>query len=183
TIDINLQDVADHTLDEQLRKHGAQYGCVIVMEVATGYVKAISNLTRKNDSTYVEDLNYAIGQATEPGSTFKLASLIVGMEDGLIQPTDTVDTKKGEVRFHDRIMKDSHPGGYGKITVQRAFEVSSNTGISVAVHRAYQKQPQKFIDGLKRLGLHQPLGVKIPGEAIPTLRGPGEKGWSGVSLP
>lgn len=183
TIDVNLQDVADNVLEKELMEHGAQYGCVVVMEVATGYVKAISNLTRKNDSTYVEDLNYAVGQATEPGSTFKLASLIVGMEDGLIKPTDTVDTQKGKVRFHDRIMRDSHEGGYGKITVQRAFEVSSNTGISVAVNRAYQKEPQRFIEGLKRLGLHQPLGVKIPGEAIPTLRGPGEKGWSGVSLP
>ncbi len=183
TIDINLQDVADHALAAQLMKHNAQYGCVVVMEVATGRVKAISNLTRTADSSYVEDLNYAVGHATEPGSTFKLASLIVGLEDGLIQPTDTVDTKKGQVRFHDRIMRDSHEGGYGKITVQRAFELSSNTGISVAVHRAYQKEPKKFIEGLRRLGLDQPLGVKIPGEAKPILRGPGEKGWSGVSLP
>ncbi len=183
TIDINLQDVADHALAAQLMKHNAQYGCVVVMEVATGRVKAISNLTRTADSAYVEDLNYAVGHATEPGSTFKLASLIVGLEDGLIQPTDTVDTKKGQVRFHDRIMRDSHEGGHGKITVQRAFELSSNTGISVAVHRAYQKEPKKFIEGLRRLGLDQPLGVRIPGEAKPILRGPGEKGWSGVSLP
>ncbi len=183
TIDINLQDVADHALEAQLKKHGAQYGCVIVMEVETGYVKAISNLTRRNDSTYVEDLNYAVGQATEPGSTYKLASLMVGLEDGLIKPTDTVDTKKGQVRFHDRIMRDSHEGGYGRITVQRAFELSSNTGISVAVHKAYQKEPRRFIEGLKRMGLHETLGVKIPGEATPTLRGPGERGWSGVSLP
>jgi cell division protein FtsI (penicillin-binding protein 3) len=183
TIDINLQDVADAALEAQLRKHGAQYGCVVVMEVATGYVKAISNLTRASDSSYVEDLNYAVGQATEPGSTFKLAALMVGLEDGLIKPTDTVDTRRGQVRFHDRIMRDSHEGGYGRITVQRAFELSSNTGISVAVNKAYEKEPRRFIDGLKRLGLHEPLGVTIPGEAVPTLRGPGETGWSGVSIP
>lgn len=183
TIDINLQDVADAALEAQLRKHGAQYGTVVVMEVATGYIKAISNLTRTSDSSYVESLNYAVGEATEPGSTFKLASLMVGLEDGLIKPTDTVDTKKGQVRFHDRIMRDSHEGGYGRITVQRAFELSSNTGISVAVHRAYQKDPKKFIAGLKRLGINEPTGVMIPGEGIPVLRGPGEKGWSGVSLP
>lgn len=183
TIDINLQDVADAALEAQLRKHGAQYGCVVVMEVATGYVKAISNLTRKGDSTYVEDLNYAVGHATEPGSTFKLASLMVGLEDGLIKPTDTVDTRKGQVRYYDRIMKDSHDGGYGRITVQRAFELSANTGISLAVHKAYEREPRNFIEGLKRFGLHEPNGVLIPGEAVPTLRGPGEKGWSGVSLP
>jgi cell division protein FtsI (penicillin-binding protein 3) len=183
TIDINLQDVVDHALEEQLIKNSAQYGCVIVMEVSTGYIKAISNLTRKNDSTYVEDLNYAVAHATEPGSTFKLASLMVGIEDGLIRPTDTVDTKKGAVRYYDRIMKDSHEGGYGRITVQRAFELSTNTGVSQAVWKAYQKEPKKFVEGLKRLGLHEPLGVKIPGEPRPTMRSPGDKGWSGVSLP
>lgn len=183
TIDINLQDVADAALERQLRHHGAQYGTVVVMEVATGYVKAISNLTRLNDSVYVESLNHAIAGATEPGSTFKLASLMVGIEDGRIKATDTVDTKRGQVRFHDRIMKDSHEGGFGRITVQRALEVSANTGISVAVHRAYQKDPKRFVEGLKRMGLHQPTGVLVPGEPVPTLRGPGEKGWSGVSLP
>jgi cell division protein FtsI (penicillin-binding protein 3) len=98
TIDINLQDVADAALERQLMKHGAQYGTVIVMEVETGYIKAISNLTRR-DSTYVSDLNYAVSQATEPGSTFKLASLMVGFEDGTIKPTDTIDTKLGHVRI------------------------------------------------------------------------------------
>lgn len=183
TIDLNLQDVADAELEKQLRKHGAQYGCVIVMEVATGYIKAISNLTRVDDSTYVESLNYAIGQATEPGSTFKLASLMVGLEDGLINVTDTVDTKGGRVRYYDRIMKDAHEGEHRKVTVRRAFELSLNTGISLAVHKAYEKEPRKFVEGLKELGVHLPTGVMIPGEAQPTLRGPGEKGWSGVSLP
>lgn len=183
TIDINLQDVADAALEAQLQKHGAQYGCVVVMEVATGYIKAISNLTRRNDSTYVEDLNYAIGHATEPGSTFKLASLMVGLEEGLIKATDTVDTRRGQVRYHDRIMKDSHEGGHGRITVQRSFELSSNTGISQAVYKAYQKEPRKFIEGLRAFGIAEPTGVQIPGEPMPVLRGPGEKGWSGVSLP
>ncbi|MBX2971747.1 MAG: transpeptidase family protein [Flavobacteriales bacterium] len=183
TIDINLQDVADAALERQLVKHGAQYGTVIVMEVETGYIKAISNLTRRNDSTYVEDLNYAVAHATEPGSTFKLASLMVGFEDGTIKPTDTVDTKKGQVRFYNRIMKDSHEGGYGRITLRRAFELSSNTGISVAINSAYQKEPKRFVEGLKRMGLHEITGVMIPGEATPVLRSPGDKGWSGVSLP
>ncbi|HOY27693.1 MAG TPA: penicillin-binding protein [Flavobacteriales bacterium] len=183
TIDINLQDVADAALERQLMKHGAQYGTVVVMEVETGYIKAISNLTRRNDSTYVEDLNYAVAHATEPGSTFKLASLMVGFEDGTIKPTDTVDTNRGRVRFRDRIMRDSHEDLYDKMTVRRSFELSLNTGISLAVHKAYEKEPKRFIEGLKRLHMHEPTGVAIPGEAIPTLRGPGEKGWSGVSMP
>lgn len=183
TIDVNLQDVADAALEGQLRKHGAQYGCVVVMEVATGYIKAISNLTRADDSTYVEALNYAVGEATEPGSTFKLASIMVGLEEGLINPEDTVDTKWGRVPYHDRIMKDSHEGLYRKMTVRRSFELSLNTGISLAVTKAFSKEPRKFVEGLKRFHLNEATGVMIPGEAVPTLRGPGERGWSGVSLP
>ncbi|MCB0790088.1 MAG: penicillin-binding protein, partial [Flavobacteriales bacterium] len=162
---------------------GAHHGTVVVMEVATGYIKAISNLTRTADSTYVEDLNYAVGTISEPGSTFKVAALMVGMEDGLIDIHDSVDTEGGRKRYYDRIMRDSHDGGYGRITVQRALEVSSNTGISAVVHRAYDKDPQRFVDGLRKLGLDRPLGVRIPGEGIPILRSPGDDGWSGVSLP
>ena len=183
TIDINLQDVADAALEAQLQKHGAHHGTVVVMEVATGHVKAISNLTRKNDSTYVEDLNYAVAHAEEPGSTFKLASLMVGLDDGSIKPTDTVDTNWGRVKYRDRIMHDSHEDLYKKMTVRRSFELSLNTGISLAVTKAYGKEPKKFVDGLKRFHLHETTGVMIPGEAIPTLRSPGEKGWSGVSMP
>jgi cell division protein FtsI (penicillin-binding protein 3) len=183
TIDINLQDVADEALETQLRKHGAHHGCVVIMEVSTGYIRAISNLTRVHDSTYVEDLNYAVGQSTEPGSTFKLAALMVGLEDGLLQPEQLVDTKDGTHRFHDRVMRDSHEGGYGKITLRRAFELSSNTGISIALDQAYAKDPQRFVDGLRDLGLGEPLGLAIPGEGLPILRGPTQSGWSGTSLP
>ncbi len=183
TIDVNLQDVADAALERQLRKHGAQYGCVVVMEVATGYIKAISNLTRTDDSTYVESMNYAVGSATEPGSTFKLASLMVGLEEGLIHPEDTMDTHRGRVRYYDRIMRDAHEDLYGKMTVRRSFELSLNTGISLAVTKAYGKDPKRFIDGLKRLHLNEATGIMIPGEPVPILHGPGEKGWSGVSLP
>lgn len=183
TIDINLQDLVDNALEAQLRKHGAQYGCVVVMEVETGYIKAICNLTRRSDSTYQADLNYAIGTSTEPGSTFKTAALMVGIEDGLIEPSDSVDTEGGTTRFHDRIMRDSHDGGYGRITVQRALEVSSNVGISKVINKAYAKEPQRFVNGLRRMGLDRPVGVPIPGEGHPVIRNVGDKGWSGVSLP
>jgi cell division protein FtsI (penicillin-binding protein 3) len=184
TIDINLQDLADRALEENLRKNGAHHGCVVVMETATGYVRAISNLTLQADSSYAEDLNYAVGYSTEPGSTFKTASLMVGLDDGLIKPTDRWDTKGGKVRFYNRTMVDSHEGGFGVIDLHRALEVSSNTAISQAIVKAYGKQPDRFVNGLRRLGLDRPLGVRIPGEAIPTLRGPEDKKhWSGVSLP
>lgn len=184
TIDINLQDVADAALEAQLRKNGAHHGCVMVMETQTGYIKAISNLSLQGDSTYREDLNYAVGMATEPGSTFKTASLMVALEDGLATPDQIVDTRGGKRRFYDRWMHDSHEEGYGLITLHRALEVSSNTGISQAIDAAYRKQPSRFVDGLRKLGFGAPLGVRIPGEGMPVLRGPEDKKhWSGVSLP
>lgn len=184
TIDINLQDVTDAALEKQLRKNGAHHGCVVVMETATGYVKAISNLTLVKDSTYRETLNYAVGAATEPGSTFKAASLMVGIEDGLLNVDQVMDTRDGTRRFYDRTMYDSHKGGYGKITLHRAMELSSNTAISQAIVDAYGKDPKRFVEGLRRVGFGSPLGIRIPGEAIPSLRGPEDrKFWSGVSLP
>ncbi|MBK8613441.1 MAG: transpeptidase family protein [Flavobacteriales bacterium] len=184
TIDINLQDLADHALEAQLRKNGAHHGCVVVMETATGHVKAISNLTLQADSSYAEDLNYAVGTSTEPGSTFKTASLMVALDDGRLKATDRWDTKGGRVRFYNREMKDSHDGGFGVIDLHRALEVSSNTAISQAIVKAYGKDPGRFVDGLRRLGLDRPLGVRIPGEAMPIVHGPEDKKmWSGVSLP
>ena len=183
TIDMNLQDVADDVLERQLRRHGAHHGCVVVMETATGYIKAISNLTLV-DSVYKDIENYAVGHATEPGSTFKTASLIVALEDGRVSLDDVWDTHGGEVKFYDRKMKDSHPGGYGKISLERALEVSSNTAISQAINKAYRADPAQFITGLRKLGIDKPLGVRIPGEPSPILRGPEDKkNWSGVSLP
>lgn len=183
TIDINLQDVADHALEAQLRKNGAHHGCVVVMETKTGYIKAISNLTLIKDSTYGEVENYAVGHATEPGSTFKTASLIVGLEDGLMKPTDLWDTHCGEVRYSGKSLPDSHRK-CGILSLSRALEVSSNTVISQAIYKAYQKQPEKFISGLRRMGFGAPLGIRIPGEGMPLLYGPEHKKiWSRISLP
>ncbi len=183
TIDIILQDVADHSLEMQLRKNGAEHGCVVVMETKTGAIKAISNLTLLHDSTYGEVENYAVGHATEPGSTFKTASVIVGLEDGAFKPTDLWDTHGGEVRYSGKLLPDSHKKP-GVISIARALEVSSNTVISQAVFKAYNKQPEKFVAGLRRLGMGQPLGVRVPGEAMPLLYGPDKKGiWSRISLP
>lgn len=183
TIDINLQDVADAALEAQLKKNGAHHGCVVVMETKTGHIKAISNLTLVEDSTYAEVENYAVGHATEPGSTFKTASLIVGMEDGLIKTTDLWDTHGGEVRFSGKLLPDAHKKP-GIISIHRALVVSSNTVISQALFKAYNKQPEKFISGLRRMGFGAPLGVRIPGEGMPILYGPdNKKRWSKISLP
>lgn len=183
TIDINLQDVAETALYNQLKAYHAHHGTVVVMEVKTGYIKAISNLTRLKSGEYSEQFNYAIGEATEPGSTFKLPVIMAALEDNLISIDDSVDTFNGKVKYYDQIMKDSKEGGYGKISVQRAFELSSNVGISQIISNAYGKDPQKMINRIKMMGSGTTLGIEIPGEAKSKLKNVADKDWSGVSLP
>ena len=183
TIDINLQDVAETTLYNQLKAYHAHHGTVVVMEVKTGYIKAISNLTRLKSGEYSEQFNYAIGEATEPGSTFKLPVIMAALEDNLLSIYDSVDTFEGKVKYYDQIMKDSKEGGYGKVSVQRAFEVSSNVGISQIISKAYGKDPQKMINRIKMMGTGTILGIEIPGEAKSRIKNVADKDWSGVSLP
>ena len=183
SIDINIQDVAEDALMRQLLAHEADHGCVILMEVKTGFIVAIANLGKNSNGTYEEKYNYAIGESSEPGSTFKLASIIAALDDGLIKLSDTVDTQGGSVRFANRIMKDSHHGGYGRISVRRAFELSSNVGISKIIHKAYNDKPQLFIDRLYAMGLNQQQGLDIPGEGHPSIKDTKNKYWSKVSLP
>jgi cell division protein FtsI (penicillin-binding protein 3) len=183
TIDIDIQDVAENALLRQLRLHNAHHGCAVLMEVETGEVKAIVNLERNQSGNYEETYNYAIAESTEPGSTFKLMSLIAAMEDGYVEPDDTVDTGKGAVRFYDKIIKDTREEGYGKITVQNAFEVSSNVGISQIIYKYYKDREEKFIDRLYRMHLNEPLNIDIKGEGIPHIQHPDDKLWSGISLP
>lgn len=182
TIDINIQDIAHHALLRQLEKYKADHGCVIVMETTTGEIKAISNLGRTADGQYYERLNYAIGESNEPGSTFKLMSLVAALEDKLIDTSDVIDTKNGRWKIYDRIVRDSKKGGYGKISVAEAFEVSSNTAFAQLIHQNYKDKPQKFVNRLMRMGLHNKLSLPIKGEGSPVLRSPGDKGWSGISL-
>ena len=183
TIDVNIQDVATNALRKQLKLHGARHGCAVLMEVKTGYVKAIANLTLTDDSTYREVYNYAVGEATEPGSTFKLPSLMAAFEDGLLDLDDTVDTENGAHRFYDRIMRDSNHKGHGVITVLTAFQKSSNVGVSKLIDRSYGKNPQKFVDRLYKMGLGRKLGLSIAGEGTPRIKDPSETSWSGVTLP
>jgi len=182
TIDINIQDIAHHALLGQLEKYKAEHGSVIVMETRTGEVKAISNLGRNSDGKYYERLNYAIGESHEPGSTFKLMSLVVALEDKVIDTNTVIDTEKGQYKVYNRTVRDSKWGGYGEITMGRAFEVSSNTAFAKVINTNYKNNPEKFVNGLMRMHLHQELGLPIKGEGKPVIRYPGDKGWSGVSL-
>lgn len=183
TIDINIQDVAENSLMQQLRKHNASHGCVILMEVETGYIKAIANLTRKDSGQYVENYNYAIGAATEPGSTFKLASLMAAMEDGFIDLDDTVNIGNGTCKFFDLTVKDSHHPEKSKVTVQEVFEQSSNVGVAKIVYRYYAKKPQQFVDRLFKFNLNNKLDLSIPGEASPKIKTTKDKNWYGTTLP
>ncbi len=182
TIDINIQDIAHHALLGQLEHYKAEHGCVIVMETKTGAIKAISNLGRTPDGTYYERLNYAIGESHEPGSTFKLMSLVAALEDKVIDTSAVIDTEKGQWRIYDRTVRDSKHGGYGKISVAQAFEVSSNTAFAKMIHNGYKDKPEKFVNRLMSMNLHRELGLPIKGEGQPIIRYPGEKGWSGISL-
>ncbi len=181
SIDKEIQEVAHSELERQLKNQNAKNGCVVVMDVKTGFVKAIANLTRCEDGEYRELYNYAIGTKEVPGSTFKLASLMAALEDGRINIEDTVSAY-GEYKFYNSTLKDAHEGGYGRITIRRAFEKSSNV-IARVINRAYGKDPETFIDRLVSFGLSEPLGIELQGEPTPTLYRPGSKNWSGISLP
>lgn len=183
TIDLDLQDVAENALLEQLARHEADHGTVVLMEVRTGKIKAIANLSRDEDGNYSEDYNYAVGEATEPGSTFKLASMIALLEDGHVHPGDLVDVGNGETTYYGFKVEDSQRSARGKITVQRAFEVSSNVGITKLAYENYKKKPEQFINRLYEMGLNQKLGIEIKGEGEPHIKYPDNPSWSGISLP
>lgn len=184
SIDVNLQDVAESALLKQLEKHQADHGSVILMEVKTGAIRAIANLKKNTNGTYYEGYNYAIGESTEPGSTFKLPALIAALEDGYVDMDDMIDCGDGSKDYYDRTMYDSNhdDGGWGKITVQRVFEVSSNIGMAEIISRSYAQSPQKFIDRLAEMNLHEPLGIEIAGEGKPYIKNTSDKSWSGISL-
>ena len=181
SIDVNIQDVAESALLKQLREQKAQKGCAVLMEVKTGFVKAIANLSfDPKTETYFEAQNHAVGLASEPGSTFKLASLLVALEQGKVEITDSVDMT-GRYEFYDNYLTD---GGkiYGRNTVKDAFEKSSNV-ISQIIYDNYKTEPQEFIDGLKELGIHQKLGLSILGEGVPLIKESSDPTFTGITLP
>ncbi|TYA84472.1 penicillin-binding protein [Seonamhaeicola marinus] len=184
TIDVNIQDIAHHALLNQLEKYKADHGCVVVMETKTGEVRAISNLGRSKTGYYYEKRNYAVWESHEPGSTFKLMAVAAALEDKVIDTSDVVDTEKGILTYYGKKVRDSKWGGYGKISVSEAFEVSSNTGIVKAIYNAYKDKPSKFVDRLYDMNLNDTLAIPIIGEGKPIIPDPRIKNgrWSGIAL-
>ena len=182
TIDVNIQDITHHALLRQLEYFEADHGCAVVMETATGEVKAISNLGRTSKGKYYEKRNYAVWESHEPGSSFKLASLMAALDDKKIDTSTVVDTEKGRIFIHGKKVEDSRREGYGKISAARVFEVSSNVGIVKLIKEHYDDAPEKFISKLKTYGFTTPIGFSIKGEGKPYVAKPEDKSWSKISL-
>lgn len=184
TIDSDIQEVVHSELEKQLLLMDASHGCVIVMEVATGYIRAISNLKRNSDSSFSESYNYAVGRLSAPGSTFKLASLMAALEDGKLS-LDTEVNASGTYYFRGskKPLYDSNYGhGYGKISLKEAFELSSNV-IAPTIDNVYKNDPHQFISRLEKFGLTDSIGISIAGEPNPKVSRPGSRQWSGISIP
>ena len=178
-INVDLQDVAEDALLRALQHHGAEHGCVVLMEVKTGKIKAIANLGIGKDSSYSENFNYAVGEATEPGSTFKLATVASLMEDGFVNNKTKVDVGNGEAKFYTLTVHDHERLDTPLITLKRALEVSSNVAMAKLAFQNYQSAPEKFYSHLEAFGFTRPIDIELPGAAKPVIAEP--KKWSGVS--
>lgn len=183
TIDVNIQDIAHHALLGQLEKFEADHGTVVVMENETGAIKAMANLGRTESGKYYEKRNYAIWESHEPGSTFKLMSMVAALEDNAVDTSQVFDTEDGTVDYYDRTVRDSHRGGYGKISAAKAFEVSSNTAFSKIIYQGYKNNPEEFVNRLESMGLGKKIGLEINGEGSPHIPHPGDDNWYGTTLP
>lgn len=183
TLDIEMQDVVENALLKSLYEHKAKHGCAIVMETATGKIKAIANLGTIESGGYYEVYNYAIAESAEPGSTFKIASLTALLDDGFITDTTEVDIENGKKLYHDKWMNDASHYSQNQITVRKMMEISSNVGISKLVIQHYGAQPGNFVRKLEEMHLAQKTGIEISGESDPVVKKPTDKDWSGTTLP
>ncbi len=184
SLDVYIQDIAHHALLKQLQDYNAEHGCVVVMETKTGQIKAISNLGKDATSgNYYETENYAIKEAHEPGSTFKLVDLIALLDDKKVDTSKVYDRKGGLIKIYGKDVEDSHRGGEQKISLARGMEISSNTVMVQAVYENYRNHPKQFIDRIDRMGLSKPLGLPIQGEGTPIIPHPADKRWSAIALP
>ncbi|MEO0046291.1 MAG: Stage sporulation protein [Bacteroidota bacterium] len=185
TIDVYIQDIAHHALLKQLQDFKAEHGCVVVMETKTGKIRAISNLgkLKESDSTYFETENYAIKESHEPGSTFKLVDMIALLDDNKVDTSKVYDSRGGVITYRGDKVRDSHTGGYGKISLGRGFELSSNTVLVQAVYENYKNNPQEFIDRINKMGLNKPLGLPFQGEGKPIVHQTTDKNWNPNILP
>ncbi len=191
TIDVGMQDMAERALVEELKKDNATMGVAILMEVKTGDVKAIVNMTKCEDGEYHETVNHAISYRCEPGSVFKTASFLVALDDGVVDTSYVIHTGSGIMNMHGSNMKDHnwYRGGYGDINVARTLEVSSNIGVSHVIDHFYGAHPEKYVKGLYRVGIHEDLGLPLVGYVPPIIRMPNTKTknkaeyWSKTTLP
>ena len=185
TININMQDIAETALLNGLISNNAEYGCAIIMDVKSGDIKAISNLSRNSKGGYIESYNYAIGSqgSREPGSTFKLASMLALFEDSRLELMDTIDTGNGQYKFYTEIMNDHKEGGYGKITVKDVFEQSSNIGVAKLIEDQFKDSPSKFLNYINKFGLSRDLNFQMIGYGKPFIKNSNDSSWSKVSLP
>ncbi len=186
TINVNLQDYAQTALGKQMEISQAEWGTAIVMEVKTGDIKAIANMGRKKDGTYGETYNFAFGHAgcSEPGSTFKLVSVMAAMEEGYSDTAELFDTGRGLWEYRGQKMKDSDydHGGHGLISVKKCFELSSNIGIAKVIVKHFEGHEAQFINRIYSWGLNKPLGLGFMGEAEPYIKYPTDQSWWGPSL-
>lgn len=182
TIDVNIQDIAENALLKGLIENDAAYGTCLVMEVATGKIKAIANLGKRAEGEYWEDLNYAI-RASEPGSTFKLATMLSVLEDNKAHIGTHVNLENGVWKVNGRTVFDSEKHNHTDVTIQQAFELSSNVGMAKLAMTYYARNPTQFIDHLKRLRLNEFSGIDLVGENHPVIKTPKSKTWSATSLP
>ena len=185
TIDINTQDITQTALLRTLDAHQAQHGTAIVMEVKSGKIKAIANIGRTEDGTWWEDYNYGIGRAIEPGSTFKLASLMALLEDGAVKLSDTIDIENGKTQYFTETLEDAERINKRFLTVKEVFAHSSNVGVSKMVYQTYKDKPKAYIKHIKDFMLSMPTGIEIEGEAPPYIKDPDNvsDNWSGTTLP
>jgi cell division protein FtsI (penicillin-binding protein 3) len=187
TIDINIQDITEKVLTEKLKELDAESGTAVVMEVKTGEIKAITNMGRVREGVWGETKNYAVSDLSEPGSTFKVASMMVALEDGLVHPDDPVDVGNGVFQYGGFDLRDhnANRGGYGKITARRSIMYSSNIGVAKLILKAYGDNPGKYVDGLYRIGFNKDLELEIPGYGKARIRHPKEspQTWSKTTLP
>jgi len=182
TINIDMQDVAEKSLERTLIKENADWGCVVLMEVETGEVKVIANLMKDTLDRVSEKYNYALAMHDAPGSTFKLASIIAGLEDGKFSVNDSVDLQRGRIKYYDRVMRDS-PHDFRKVTIEKAFVISSNVGISKIINESYKSDPTEYIDRIYKMGLSTPLELELPYPPALKMPVPNKGGWSGITLP
>ena len=187
TIDINIQDITEKSLVDKLKAIDAESGTAVVMEVETGEIKAITNMGRIREGVYGETKNHAVADEIEPGSTFKVASIMVALEDGLCNPGDTVDVGNGIYMYKGARMTDHNmnKGGYGRISVEQAIWYSSNIGVAKTILKGYSDNPTKFVEGLYRIGMNADLRLEIPGAGRAKIRRPDDttRYWSKTTLP